>query len=114
MGDLTKNFSRWEFKCGHCGRLVGPSADLLAVLQGMRSLKGRSLTIVSGYRCATHNKAVGGVPYSEHLTGNAADVIGGYASANDWHAMGAIGVGVRRGRVIHVDCSDRAPFTFQD
>jgi uncharacterized protein YcbK (DUF882 family) len=80
----------------------------------MRDVKRRPLNIVSGYRCANHNKRVGGVPYSEHLTGNAADVVGGYASAKDWHAVGAIGVGVRRGRVIHVDCSNRAPFTFQD
>jgi hypothetical protein len=51
---------------------------------------------------------------SEHLLGNAADVIGGYASARQWHAAGAIGVGIRHSRVIHVDCARRMPFTFQD
>lgn len=114
MGDLRPNFSRWEFTCNHCGALRGPSDALLDVLQRMRDLKGKKMTIVSGYRCDEYNRRVAGVPMSEHLLGNAADVVGGYGSARQWHAAGAIGVGVRRGRVIHVDCSRRMPFTFQD
>lgn len=32
------------------------------------------LTINSGYRCETHNRAVGGKPNSEHTKGKAADI----------------------------------------
>jgi uncharacterized protein YcbK (DUF882 family) len=114
MGDLRKNFSRAEFACNHCGALRGPTEALLDVLQRMRDVKGKPMTIVSGYRCPTYNRHVGGIVTSEHLLGNAADVIGGYASARQWHAAGAIGVGIRHSRVIHVDCARRMPFTFQD
>lgn len=114
MGDISKNFSRWEFECPHCRTLRGPTDALVAVLQRMRDVKGRSLTVVSGYRCATYNARVGGIGNSEHLLGNAADVIGGYASVSQWHGAGAIGVGTRRSRVIHVDCARRLPFTFKE
>jgi uncharacterized protein YcbK (DUF882 family) len=114
MGDLRKNFSRSEFTCDHCGALRGPTPALLDMLQRMRDIVGRPMTIVSGYRCPHWNQHVGGIPQSEHLLGNAADVVGGYGSARQWHGAGAVGVGMRHGRVIHVDMSRRQPFTFQD
>lgn len=115
MGDLSKNFSAWEFKCGHCGRLVGPSVLLLQALQRLRDDVGRPLAIVSGYRCAEGNRSVGGTRDSQHLCGNAVDVPAGYTSAARAHRAGFVGVGIRAGRVVHLDMTPgRQPFTFKD
>lgn len=44
------------------------------VLQPLRDAWGGPLFINSGYRCLELNKAVGGVPTSQHVLGMAADV----------------------------------------
>lgn len=43
-------------------------------LQHFRSLCKFPFQIVSGYRCETHNKAIGGELKSKHLDGLAADI----------------------------------------
>lgn len=115
MGDLSRHFSRSEFRCKDgCGRDY-PTPGLLAVLEAMRRAKGRPLRIVSGVRCAAHNAAVGGSPTSQHVHGRAADVPAGYASVAQWKIAGAVGIGVRRGKVVHVDVRPgRLPFVFDD
>lgn len=45
------------------------------VLQPLRNHIGVPITITSGYRSAEVNKAVGGVPSSQHLDGCAADCV---------------------------------------
>lgn len=115
MGDLSENFSRREFACkDRCGRDF-PHPDLVQVLQRARDAKGRPLRVVSGVRCQAHNRSVGGSPTSQHIQARAADVPAGYATADAWHAWGAVGVGLRRGKVVHVDITPgRRPFTFLD
>lgn len=44
------------------------------ILQPLRDAWGGPLFINSGYRCLELNKAVGGVPTSQHCLGQAADV----------------------------------------
>ena len=44
------------------------------VLQPLRTAWGKPLVINSGYRCPELNKEVGGVPTSQHIKGEAADV----------------------------------------
>ena len=44
------------------------------VLQPLRDAMGESIKIGSGYRCPQLNKAVGGVPNSQHINGEAADL----------------------------------------
>lgn len=44
------------------------------VIQPLRDAWGKPLAINSGYRCPEVNKAVGGVPTSQHTKGEAADV----------------------------------------
>lgn len=74
MGDLSKNFSRFEFAC-RCGcGFDDVDAKLVEALQKLRDFLGRPLHINSGCRCKAHNKACGGVPDSQHLKGRAADV----------------------------------------
>ena len=45
------------------------------VLEPAREEYGKAMIISSGYRCVELNKAVGGKPNSQHLTGCAADIV---------------------------------------
>ena len=44
------------------------------VLDPLRDEYGKPIYVNSGYRCAKHNAAVGGVPKSQHKVGEAADI----------------------------------------
>lgn len=44
------------------------------VLQPVRALTGRPITVSSGYRSPAVNKKIGGVPTSQHIQGLAADI----------------------------------------
>lgn len=70
-GTKFPNFQKWEFQCSHG---VGSEIyySLLEVMQNLRNKYG-PITISSGYRCPTCNKAVGGDPDSAHLYGSACD-----------------------------------------
>ena len=75
MGDLTNNFSRAEFacKCG-CGKDdINPT--LVSLLQEIRDHFDQPVKIVSGVRCPQRNNRVGGARKSQHLLGNAADIV---------------------------------------
>jgi len=82
MGDLSKNFSRHEFLCkgenchpsgkGNCG-FDTVDAELLQVLENIRTNFGMAVHINSGCRCESHNDREGGSHKSQHLYGRAAD-----------------------------------------
>lgn len=87
MGTLSKNFDWKEFeKSDTATRLhinnaitsweVRDNIKALVddVLQPLRDAWGGPLFINSGYRCLELNKAVGGVPTSQHCLGEGADV----------------------------------------
>lgn len=109
MGDLSAHFSRAEFNCRHCGHLHGPAPRLVAVLESIRSLSGKPLTVVSGYRCPVHNRAVGGAIRSRHLFGDAADIPRGRATLQQAYDAGAVGVGVSGDWATHVDVRPGEP-----
>lgn len=70
---LTKNFARYEFQCPcGCGQ-QSVDTELTEKLQLIRDKVDRPLKITSGYRCITHNAAVGGSQNSKHRYGMAAD-----------------------------------------
>lgn len=74
----TKNFKLTELKCKCKGKYcTGYPAILdkyvLTYLQELRNKYG-AITITSGLRCKTHNKNVGGVSGSRHLSGKAFDI----------------------------------------
>lgn len=75
MGDLSKHFSRAEFrcKCGKCG-LDTVDAELLKLCEEVREFVGGPVGITSGHRCYSHNKRVGGATNSQHRWGRAADL----------------------------------------
>ena len=52
------------------------------VLQPLRELYGKPITVNSGYRSPLVNKSVGGVPTSQHIKGEAADITGGSKQEN--------------------------------
>ena len=74
-----KNFRIQEFVC-HCGCEMPAEARqnieaLVAnVLDPVRDEYGKPIYVNSGYRCEKHNAAVGGVPRSQHMVGEAADI----------------------------------------
>lgn len=80
-------FKESEFACRCCGQLppsVRENVETLvqAVLDPARQVYGGPVYVNSGYRCAKHNREVGGVPASQHLRGEAADVTTGSAQGN--------------------------------
>lgn len=69
----TANFHHHEFRCACCngGQM---DMDFILRLQKARTHARTPFRIISGWRCAAHNKAVGGVMGSSHLRGYAADI----------------------------------------
>jgi uncharacterized protein YcbK (DUF882 family) len=76
MSKLSENFDSDEFKCHCCGKLPegGMNPKLIELLQAIREKLGKSITIMSGYRCESHNQVCGGAKHSQHVLGNAADI----------------------------------------
>lgn len=87
MGDISKNFSYREFEKSDTAIRLGIDNTIkdgvikdnlkelvLNVLQPLRDALGQPLFINSGYRCLKVNEAVGGVPTSQHVLGQASDV----------------------------------------
>lgn len=84
--NLTEHFSLEELTASTTAARLGidntPPADvlqnlhLLAVyLEQVRVVLGQPVSVRSGYRCPTLNRAVGGSKNSQHMTGMAADII---------------------------------------
>lgn len=73
---LSSNFYLKEFecKCGKCKKTT-VDANLVYSLQLIRNYFNKPLIINSAYRCAKHNKSVGGATLSKHLFGMAADIV---------------------------------------
>lgn len=78
MGDLSKNFSRWEFECKGvecCGHSGPVDMRLVCALQELRNMAGSALHISSGFRCRKHNSTIRNAsPTSQHTVATAADV----------------------------------------
>lgn len=75
--DGIKYFKRSEFAC-KCGKYcngypVEMDERLIKIADIVRDHFGNVITVTSGIRCETHNKNVGGVANSRHLSGKAMD-----------------------------------------
>lgn len=72
---ISDNFDAKELRCPCCNYTIVDSRLLIA-LEAIRRFVGKPITVLSGYRCPMHNSQprVGGVTYSRHLTGMAADI----------------------------------------
>ena len=118
MGDLTRDFSRHEFrcKCG-CGE-DNMDMNQVRAIQKLRNLIDSPIIINSGIRCPAHNKAVGGAPFSYHLFGQASDIcVGGWtpdalgemAKKVEEFNQGGIIVYPERG-FVHLDIRNNGPY----
>lgn len=114
---LAEGFQRKEFacKCG-CG-FDTVDAELLMVLEEVRSRFGR-IAINSGCRCPTHNEKEGGAKASLHLVGQAADIRGLDSSNQEIYDFletrypDCYGLAIE-GRFVHVDVrSKRARWSY--
>lgn len=107
---LSPHFNEDEFRCRHCRQLPadGMAPELITKLEVLRAMVGKPLIITSGYRCPTHNKAVGGAAKSQHVLGTAADIsargIGVDELARTAERVGFGGMGLyHRQNFVHVD-----------
>lgn len=104
---LSKNFKSTEFDC-KCGKCKDTLIDdkLITLLQKLRNKVEKPIIINSGFRCAAHNKAVGGATTSQHTIGKAADIrvsgIDPEKIANYCETIGFDGIG-RYKTFTHVD-----------
>ena len=109
MGDLSKNFSKDEFKCKcNCGFFV-KSDELVQKLQRLRNKVKLRIKVNSGCRCVLHNLQVGGSENSSHLRGLAADI-----TCSDMMLLLKCALGIFNrvgisGSYIHVDVDDTKP-----
>ena len=73
---LSVHFNSDEFQC-KCGKQHSNviSKELVNKLEKLRILYGKIIVVNSGYRCQEHNKAIGGASRSQHMLGNAADIV---------------------------------------
>ena len=72
-------FKEQEFVCRCCGGLPPFAKENIEalvenVLDPLRERYGKPIVVNSGYRCAKHNREVGGATNSQHMCGEAADI----------------------------------------
>ncbi|WP_423245034.1 YcbK family protein [Eubacterium maltosivorans] len=74
----TPHFAMAEYQCdctGYCdGWPCAMAPELLEKIEALRCSFGRPVIITSGVRCAARNEEVGGVSWSFHKRGCAADL----------------------------------------
>ncbi|WP_417090238.1 D-Ala-D-Ala carboxypeptidase family metallohydrolase [Eubacterium maltosivorans] len=74
----SAHFALWEYVCdcaGYCdGYPHSLEPELLEKVEALRTGLGRPVIITSGVRCEARNQEVGGVSWSFHKRGAAADL----------------------------------------
>lgn len=119
---LSANFKVREFACKGSGCCSKCKIDtkLVTYLQKIRDHFGASVTINSGYRCAKHNKKVGGASGSRHTKGQAADIvvkgIKPAEVAKYAESIGVLGIGLyetdKDGHFVHIDTRTAKSFWY--
>ena len=111
MVQVSKNFTREELACKHCGRMDIPQSSIDR-LQALRDRVGHVLRITSGFRCPEHNNVVSSTGRTGPHTKGAFDIAiygdDAYHLVQAAIELGFTGIGVsQKGQVekrfIHVD-----------
>lgn len=95
-----------KFRCGCCNEnMIDPRVE--ALHSTIEADAGEKVIVTSGYRCAAHNKQVGGSETSSHLKGLAWDVEAKtsrmrYRILNSAIRLGIHRIGIGKG-FIHLD-----------
>lgn len=71
--NITTHFSAKELECPCC-HVATMDTAFMDKLEKLRVAYGNPITINSGFRCAKHNRDVGGAPASYHMQGKAVDI----------------------------------------
>ena len=119
---LSKNFNSTEFDChgkGCCNTTL-INETLVEYVQKIRDHFDKPITISSGYRCAKHNKNVGGATGSRHAKGDAADIVVKDVApaevAKYAESIGILGVGLdetdKDGHFVHIDTRTTKSFWY--
>lgn len=119
---LSANFKSTEFDChgSNCCLTTEIDEKLIDYVQKIRNHFGKPVNVSSGYRCATHNKNIGGATGSRHSKGHAADIyINGVAPAEIAkyaESIGILGIGLYEtdadGHFVHVDTRETKSFWY--
>lgn len=122
ISKLSTNFKSTEFDCHGSGCCTETLIDeqLVEYLQDIRDHFGKPVTVSSAYRCATHNKNVGGATGSRHMKGQAADIyINGVKPAEIAkyaESIGILGIGLyetdKDGHFVHIDTRTTKSFWY--
>ncbi|WP_133969569.1 YcbK family protein [Eubacterium limosum] len=75
---VSEHFARDEYRCDCAGSCDGfpaePQPELVSRVEALRQAVGAPIIITSGVRCEKRNEEVGGVAWSFHKRGAAADL----------------------------------------
>ena len=120
---MSPHFHTSEFRCKCCGKIMIDTALVDTLEKLFPALELGKINVISGYRCAKHDKAVGGRGCGSHVEGYAADVRCFYKDGSivpssvvalTLERLGhKYGIGYRCGRVtdssgnIHIDTKPR-------
>jgi peptidoglycan hydrolase-like protein with peptidoglycan-binding domain len=111
---LGPHFAEAEFTCRCCG-MVRVNIRLVHMLETLRArLGGRPVIITSGYRCPAHNRAVRGARLSQHLHGNAADIVVAAAATQDEAAAKNVTSKTNPELIVHVPARDGSSYLTPD
>ncbi|SDO62162.1 Peptidase M15 [Eubacterium maltosivorans] len=93
----SEHFGLWEYACDCAGYCSGfpamPDPELTVRVEALRCACGRPVILTSGVRCGPRNEEVGGVSWSFHKRGRAADLYCPGVGVGDLAAL-AKGVGL--------------------
>jgi len=95
----TNYFGPDDFKCEDGCNTGDVKQELKDKMNQVREILGVDLVITSGYRCPDVNAAVGGVPDSLHMSGEACDVQAADRSTDFLDKMAAAGQSVGLGTI---------------
>lgn len=107
------SFSEVRCRCGgkyaSCQRIF-MKRSAFQMMEIYRAKSKRPLSVVSGCRCASHNRAIGSKdPNSRHISGIACDVQPRYSmsTVKSWRAATQIGYSPSMRKVVHIDMGSR-------